>query len=163
MVHQTSSRNFLLDHLKLLKLSEIPILIHNTFHHLLFQYRHYISFLGLCKFYKVSPAFLLANGFGPYSNIVFLRLEFFSILSANCICLSDCGVPHFYLLGVFDKYFPVRFKLRLNVCLKRKTLTLACVSVFSLTSQDEDKYDRNKLGKFTSVFGIFSLGYILVL
>ena len=145
MVHQTSPWNSPFDHLKLAKHlvnSKVGIFfVYNTFLTIaLFWYRYYLSFLGLCKSYQVSLAFLIANPLGSHSNIVFLGLFYFLILFANCICLQI--VEYFiYFLVLFSKYFSVRFTLWCNDYLERKTLSLPCISVFSLTSRDEDEDD----------------------
>ena len=144
MVHQTYPWNSLFDHLKFPKHlinSKVGIFfVHNTFHHLFFQYRHYLSFLGSCKSCQVSVAFLIAKALGPHSNIVFLGLFYFLILFANYICLPDCSVLHFFL-GLFGKYFLARFTLRCSHCVEWKTLPLPCIGVFSLISRDEDEDD----------------------
>ena len=85
--------------------------VHNTFHHLFFRCRHCLSFLGSCRSYQVSLAFLITTALVPHSNSFFWEVEggrglfYFSILLGNCICLPDCWVLHFFSRTVWQIFF----------------------------------------------------------
>ena len=68
--------------------------------------------------------------FGPLLFFNFIRKLY---LHARLLSTS------FFFLGLLGKYFSARFTLRCIDSLEGKTLSLPCVGVFSLTSQDEDE------------------------
>ena len=164
MVHQTSPWNSLLDHLKFPKHlvnSKVGIFfVHNTFHHLFFRYRRYISFLGSCKSYQVSLAFLIASTLGSHSNIVFLGLFYFSILFANCICLPDCWVLHFFSRTVWQIFFSLFYTSMQRLLRTENSFTTLRRCIFTHIPRWRWRWClwclRNRLGKFTLVLHFFS-------
>ena len=105
--------------------------VHNTFNHPIFRYRHYLSFLGLCKSYQVSLAFLIPNALRLHSNIAFLGPLLFFNFIRKLYWLARLLSTSFFFLRLFGKYFSARFILRYNDCLERETLSLPlCIFVF---------------------------------
>ena len=145
MVHQTSW-NSLFDHLKFPKNvvnSRVGIFfVHNTFYHLFFRYRHYISFVSLHKSYQVAGAFLIANACSWSSlKYCFFGTSFIFQFYSQ-IVFAYLIVEYFiFFLWLLGKYFSARFTLQCNNFLERKTLSLPCVGVFLVTSRDEDEDD----------------------
>ena len=74
------------------------------------------------------------------TQILFLGLLFLSFI-CKLYLLARFLNTLFLFFGLFGKYFSARFTLQCIDCLEQKTVSLPCVGVFSLTSQDEEEDD----------------------
>ena len=74
------------------------------------------------------------------TQILFLGLLFLSFI-CKLYLLARFLNTLFLFFGLFGKYFSARFTLQCIDYLEQKTVSLPCMGVFSLTSQDEEEDD----------------------